>query len=469
MSFRTPASLLKQASALIEERTGIAIHGQFYPTLDELLAALSREDTLTYLERLRSSRETDPAWQELIRTLTIGETYFLREQAHFLLLRSRVLPDLIEQRRKQGSLYLNLWSVGCASGEEPYSLAITLCEILPDIDQWTIRLVGTDLNAAALHIARRGVYRKWAFRHTDLDFQVQYFDPTAEGLQIKPRIRELVAFRHANLFNGPPMPQFDIILSRNVLLYFNSTHARRAETLFYDALIPGGWLFMGQAEGIHHQRERWIAHMISGGMVYQKSPLMLNTAHSAAARQPASPAMADDANPARTQPHDRFTYNAALRAIQREDYNEAEQRLRGFLAAKPNHAPAHLLRAYIQASRRQLSEAHATVDTALRLNPLLADAHYLRALLLIEEGKMAEAHKALRATLYSRRDHPLASFMLGNIYAQIGELVRANRLWENTRRAIANLEADSPISDISDITAGQLSALVNEQLRGWQA
>jgi chemotaxis protein methyltransferase CheR len=465
MPTRTPATLLKQASALIEERTGIAIHGQFYPALDELLAALSREDAVTYLQRLRDSRETDSAWQKLIETLTIGETYFLREEAHFQLLQNRVLPELIKQRRKQGSLHLNLWSVGCASGEEPYSLAITLHEILPDIEQWTIRLVGTDLNAAALHMARRGVYRKWAFRHTDLDFQVQYFDPTSDGLQIKPHIRELVSFRHANLFNGPPMPQFDIILSRNVLLYFSSAHARRAETLFYDALIPGGWLFMGQAEGIHHQRERWIAHMVSGGMVYQKSPLMLNTAHSTTPRQPHSPA---GTHSVRTKPQNRLSYNAALRALQREDFDEAEQRLSGFLAEKPDHAPAHLLRAYIQASRRRLSEAHATVDTALRLNPLLADAHYLRALLLIEEGKTAEARKALRATLYSQRNHPLASFMLGNICAQIGELVRANRYWENTRCAIIDLAADSPVSDISDITAGQLNALVNEQLRGWQ-
>jgi chemotaxis protein methyltransferase CheR len=276
-----------------------------------------------------------------------------------------------------------------------------------------------------------------------------------------------VTFRHANLFDGSPLPQFDLILCRNVMLYFSSAHARRAETLLYNALAPDGWLLLGQAESIRHQRERWITHLIPGAPVYQK--------HIQAAAETQNhdlvPVMISVKSPpstGRLRQRQRYKYDDAVLAIQHELYDDAEHLLSQLLTEQPAHAPAHLLLACVFANRHQLAEAHARLDAALRLDPLLADGHYLRAMLLLEEGKMAEVREALRAVLYSQRNHPLASFMLGNIYARSGQLPRAVHYWENARRAITSLKPDSPVSDISHITAGQLNALVGEQLNGWR-
>lgn len=469
--------LSRQIGDLIEARTGIVIHAQMRITLDELLSTLPAGDAEAYLEKLRTSRETDPTWQVLIKALTIGETYFLRDQAHFDLLRNHILPELINRRREAGALHLNLWSVGCASGEEPYSLAITLRELLPDLERWTIRLVGTDLNAAALHVARRGVYRKWAFRHTSFDFQQRYFDQVPNGLQIKSEVRDMVTFRHMNLLAGPPLPRLDIIMSRNVLLYFNPATARRAESIFYDALSPLGWLFLGQAEALRHERDRWQMGTFPGVPVYQRPGLnghqRSENGESGGHLDEAAPNVRinpgqreDDDSPATNAALARL-YDDAAAALRAGALDDAERLARQLLERRPASASASMLLGAVCADRNRKDEARAYIDQALSIDPLLADAHYLRALVLLEDDQPTEAAIALHAALYSERNHPLAAFMLGNLHAGRGEIRRAMRLWENALNVAADLPAESALCDISDITAGQLAALTREQLQGW--
>lgn len=461
----TITSPILQTSDLIEQRTGLAVGVQFRTELETILQSQARGDLVGYLETLRASKETAPVWQNLINALTIGETYFMRDQAHFNLLRSPILTELIARRRQENQLHLNVWSAGCASGEEAYSLAITIYETLPDLANWTVRIIGSDLNAHALHIARRAVYRKWAFRHTDIDFQNRYFDPTADGLQIKPAIREMVTFRHANILHGAPLPQIDVIFCRNVMLYFGDAQTRRVENLLFDVLAPGGWLLLGQAETLCHNRERWLTHLFPGAPVYQKS------LKSGLIKSGEFPYQQYEALPPIQSTISRLqlTHGDAVQAIQQEEYERAEHLLVDLLHIIPNNAPTHTLLACVFANRNLIQEAHAQLDIALRLDPLLADGHYLRALLYVNEGRPLEAKKSLHATLYCQRSHPLASFVLGNLYAQDGELVKATKHWENSRRAVNNLQSDSPVSNISNTTAGQLRRMVEDQLEGWTA
>jgi chemotaxis protein methyltransferase CheR len=468
MSNYAVPTLIKQACHLVEARTGIAVHTQLQETLEDILFPLSETEAIAYLNNLESRRETDPIWQKLIEALTIGETYFLRDESHFELLRTRLLPTLIAKQREEGQLEINLWSVGCATGEEPYSLAITLQEMLEDIADWTINIIGTDINGAALHTARRGVYRKWAFRHTDMDFQGNYFDQTVEGLQIKSHIQRMVSFRHANLFENPPLSRFDLILARNVLLYFSDEPAKRAEGLFYSLLSPGGWLVLGASEVIRDHPEQWIEFPKNGSSIYQK-PMKSNRKRTSQLKpvngaHTIQPVVVNNG----TFTHHLNAYEAAMRAIHHEAYDGAETLLSEMLSQTPSNAPARLLMAYILANRDRRMDAHTHLDMALNYDPLLADAHYLRALLYTEDGKTQDAINALRAAIYCQRNHPLASFMLGNLNAQAGEIEKAIRHWENARRAIDKLQPDSPVSDISDMTAGQLRTLVSEQIEGWR-
>ncbi|MEQ8674530.1 MAG: CheR family methyltransferase [Aggregatilineales bacterium] len=461
MPYRSPVI---EASDIIEERIGLAARTQFNADLTTLLREFGERDIHAYLERLRNTRETSEEWQALIRALTIGETYFRREETHFNLLRNHVLPQIIEKRRASGDLHLNIWSVGCASGEEPYSLAITLYETLPDLSDWTIRLIGTDLNESSLKAARHGIYRKWAFRHTDIDFQNLYFDPANDGLQIKPHIREMVTFRASNVLKGAPLPQCDILMCRNVLLYFSHKAAGQAESIFYNALMPGGWLLLGQAEAIRDKRAQWLTHLFPGAPVYQKPSEKLKLKpgefavkqHDKLATQPIKKVQLENAS-----------LDGAMTAIKEEQYDEAERLLVSLIGAHPANPEFHVMLGYVYANRHEHAEAFAQIDTALSINPLTADAHYLQAMLHMEEGRMDDAEKALKATLYCQRNHPLASFVIGNLYAQSGLFINAQRHWENAKQAVSSLAPDSPISDISDMTAGRLKTLVGEQLAGW--
>lgn len=459
-----PASLTMQASAMIESRIGIAVHSQFRGVLDEVLLSLSGGDVVAYIEELDQSRETSAKWQVLVDALTIGETYFLRDESHFHLLRNHIFPGIIARHREDKDYCINVWSVGCASGEEPYSLAITLHELLTDIQNWTVRLVGTDINSKALHTARRGVYRKWAFRHTDLDFQGRYFDPTPAGLQIKPIIRQMVTFQHANLFTPTARPSFDLILCRNVLLYFSEEHTRRAETLFHNALTPGGWLLLGHAETIRGNPDPWVANKHSGTPIYQKAKTSLNSVF----HVQQSRASTLKRTTAELQALIFTTYQEAAKALQDEEYDAAESLIHELLSVDKEHAPGHVLMASIEANRGRMMEAHQRLDVALEVNPLLADGYYLRALLYMEEDEIADASKALHAALYCHRYHPLALFMLGNILGQNGQIARATRYWETARQAISHVPSDDPVSDISNTTAGQLDAMARQQLDGWK-
>jgi chemotaxis protein methyltransferase CheR len=457
MTFHPYHPLVAQIGTLIEQRTGLAVNDQFRRELEPLLRGIANGGLDGYLRELRESPETSPAWQKLIYTLTIGETYFFRDQSHFRLLREHLLPTFALQRRLTPKPQLSIWSAGCATGEEPYSIAMTLYESFPDWQRWAINLYGTDLNIASLQAAERGIYRKWSFRHTDDTVRARYFAETDLGWQINANIKAMVNFRHANLFAGSPLPQMDVIFCRNVLIYIEDEHIHQLEDMFFNTLAPGGWLLLGQAEAIHFRRERWQTHVFPGTVVYQKpeaTPRFAPQLHT----QP------DLDITHASKPKTIANYRDAVRAFQQDDRAEAERLLAELLSQDPQHIQAHILLASIFASRRAMPEAHAHLDRAIKIDSLNADAHYLRALLLLEENKKGDARKEVEAALYCRPTHPLALLMMGNLHAQAGELKRAHRAWEKARTAASILPPNSPISDLSDLTASGLDALIGHRL-----
>lgn len=452
MITQRPNTIESQLAMYIESRTGIAVMTKLQHVFYDVLQSQAKGDLSAYLQRLTNTAYTDPEWQTIIQALTIGETYFMREKAHFDLLKNEILPPLIAKRRESGNLYLNIWSAGCASGEEAYSLAILLYELLPDLAQWNIYLLGTDLNGRSLSLAREGVYREWAFRQVDNPFKQAYFDPVPEGLRIKSFLAGRVSFRHVNILETTPSPQFDIILCRNVLLYFSQTNALKAEAIFHGALAPYGVLVLGHAEMIR-QRDLWTIYTQNDTAIYIKGRHF--------------PSELDElnANKAPTQLLLQSVYEQAVNAIQTEQHTQAETLIRELLLAEPHNAGGHLLIAVVFANQKKNDEAHFHLDLALDYNPLLADAHYMRAMLHWEAGQMGQAEESLRAALYSQRNHPLASWMMGDYQHKMGAEARAVHHWLNAQRAIKPLLPECPICVVSPMLAGQLGDILAEKLK----
>ncbi len=449
----TPATelLVNEASAIIEQRIGLSVRKQFPHELPAILLDVGGGDLSWLVTALRQQPEQAPVWQALMRALTIGETYFFRDEPTFQRLRQYILPDLIARRRQQERFELAVWSAGCATGEEAYSIAILLHELLPDRARWKIRLVASDINVQALEQAQQGIYRDWAFRHNPQRLQQAYFEPVPTGWQIRPLIRQMVQFEHGNLLT-PPAASFDLILCRNVLIYFDRDAVFRLEDMLYAALNPGGWLALGQSEALRGPRDRWLKPEAEASRWYQKPA------------QAAPKATTISSPPADQQPLEQ-RFLTAQQALYQDQPTTAEEILHELLAQNPRHTRAHTLLASLLASRGQLSAAHNHLDHALRADSLLADAHYLRAILFMEEEQHDLAWQALRSALYCQRDHLLTIFMTGTIYAKSGDTRRALREWEKARQAADQLPADTLISDLSDMTAASFSLLVSSQIR----
>ena len=192
--------------------------------------------------------------ETLARQLTVGETYFFRDKKSFELIEGKILPDLI-QKRREADRYLWIWSAGCATGEEPYSIAMLLSRLIPDIEDWNITVLATDINASFLQKAAKGIYGEWSFRDVPSGVKEVFFKKAGKDLfELLPEVRTAVTFTYLNLSEDayPSLTNntngMDVILCRNVLMYFTEKSQREVVGKLYRCLVKGGWLMVSPAE-----------------------------------------------------------------------------------------------------------------------------------------------------------------------------------------------------------------------------
>jgi chemotaxis protein methyltransferase CheR len=437
---------LTRIGALVQQRLGLAPSRLVQTGLAGAIDDLAAGDFPGLVTALTQQPLSDSLWQHLIRALMIGETYFLRNRAHLDVLRRSIAPEWITQLKHERVI----WSAGCATGEEIYSLAMILRECLNGNTHPNLRLIGTDINARALQAAERGVYREWALRHTEADFRQRYFDPVEDGMQIKPFIRQMVTLRQMNILDGPPMPQVDLIVCCNVLLYFTQPAVQQVEDLLFETLAPEGWLMLGATEVIRTGAGRWITRRFGDVALYQK-PSHLSAYRPVREPQPDPSAEAQTA------------YQQAVTALRLKEYDEALHCLAEVFKAQPSHAAARVLRGCILANQGHLAQAEAEIEAALSANPMQADAHYLKGVLLLEHGRDAAAIDSLKAALYCQPGHPLAGMILSHLYLKAHKPERARRIRESVLHALESAQPNRPVSDVSDLTVESVRDFLSEQ------
>lgn len=272
----SPADLAR-FRGLIHDRSGLDFPPSRQADLEQVLGHTLRRSGLRDADALfallTDGARAEPILQATIASLTVGETYFFRHQPQFHALERHILPELIARRRP--TRQLRLWSAGCATGEEPYSLAILLERLLPDLADWNILLLATDLNPHALAKAQHGCYGEWSFRHVPAEIKSNYFVARGAEFEIHPRLRSRVTFARLNLVEEV-FPSFhtqtcglDLILCRNVLIYFRDEMVRRVAGRFYQSLAEDGWLVVGHAEASQAVFDRFTAQNFPGTVVYR--------------------------------------------------------------------------------------------------------------------------------------------------------------------------------------------------------
>jgi len=238
---------------LLEERTGQKLTSNRRWRIGTALAGLFRQHGITSIEQL-VVQLTQPGQaalaQEVIEALLNNETYFFRDRAMFDHLNMRVLPGLQEQR--MASRKISIWSVGCSTGQEALSLAMLFAESKARWADWTIDILGTDVSSSVIDKARMGRYTHFEVqRGLGVSQMLSFFEETAQGWQARDNLLRLIRFERHNLLDIPPNPgEFDIILCRNVLLYFDAETRERAFAQLSRAMAPDALLMLGAGETV---------------------------------------------------------------------------------------------------------------------------------------------------------------------------------------------------------------------------
>jgi len=202
----------------------------------------------TYREYMRLL--DDAEYEKLFETLTINLSYFFRDASTFKTLREKVLKPLLREKAEFGNRVVRIWSAGCASGEEPYSVAILLYELLgKELKDWRIRILATDLDVGALEKAKKGIYSQFSLKGVNARCVERYFEPLPRGeYALKPEIIKMVKFEQHDLIADPPPRHLDLILCRNVLIYFSRQQQEKLLHAFHQALNKRGYLVIGKTE-----------------------------------------------------------------------------------------------------------------------------------------------------------------------------------------------------------------------------
>jgi len=262
--FRTIAGMVKQRTGIVINETKRAfVHGR----LGRRLRVLGLADFSDYCRLLKSpAGETE--CDALVTAITTNHTNFLREPHHFEYSSQTVLPAIVD-RGGEGDRRLRIWSAGCSSGEEPYTLAITLCDFGARLNGWDAKILATDLDTNMVAHAAAGIYEANRMDPVPVPIRKRYFAAQPDGrVRIEPGPRALITFKQLNLLEHWPMAgPFDVIFCRNVVIYFDKPTQRRLFDRYADLLKPDGWLFVGHSESLNNVSDRF---KLVGRTIYRR-------------------------------------------------------------------------------------------------------------------------------------------------------------------------------------------------------
>src|SRR5437764_14576046 len=262
---------LSEIRGLIETRSGIL----FDESRERFFSTRVREHieakTLAHgTDLLRLIKNSNVEYDALLQRLLTQETSFFRYPAIYEVLEKKVLPELHMKKFWENPRSLRIWSAGCATGEEPYSVAVTIADALEFADAWNIHILATDISRQALDHAERGIYPKRELNTLNPKQLDAYFTKSGEDFKVKPKIRNMVTFAPLNLAQAVYMGRFDVIFCMNVLIYFSDERRSALIQRFYEYLEPGGYLFLGHAESVAKSQVKFEPIVVGDSLIYQK-------------------------------------------------------------------------------------------------------------------------------------------------------------------------------------------------------
>lgn len=469
---RSPSvSEVARFRSLVLDRFGLACAANgadfLVEILEQRLAAVG-VDAERYLDRL--SQEGAAELGELAQRLTVNETFFFRNKSHFRALTELVMPAIIARCR--GTRQLNILSAGCASGEEPYSLALVIRDALADLDTWTVNIVGADLSPKMIEKATRGCYSSWSLRATSDSVRNRHFRQNEKEFILDPDVVSMVRFYERNLLTPDPQlwrpSSYHLVFCRNVLMYLTPERAREVVEHIAECLVPGGYLFLGHAETLRgvtqafqlcHSHETFyyqkggndelpkianrLEHkslpVVTPAIVVEGAASWIDAIQRSSQRiaQLGAPAASSDTPQAVAVAASRaWDLGLVLEAMRHERYSEAQALLAALPAEAHRDPDALLLRAILLTNSGDLAEAETTCTQLLALDSLNAGAHYVLALCREHATDHAGAAEHDQSAIYLDPSFAMPHLHLGLMARRSGNAVTARR---ELKQAIALL------------------------------
>lgn len=438
-----------------QERLGELTH-----KLDSLSKRMGYDDAADCIDTLLAGRMSEEHLNLLIETITVGETYFFREPETIEAISSIILPDIAKTRERR----LRIWIAGCATGEEAYTVAMFLHTRCPDLLDWNISILATDINNTFLAKARKGIYSSWSFRTIPTHYKSRYFHRRSDGrFELDETIRRMVRFVRINLVNGHfpsssnSTADLDLILCRNVLMYFAPEMIRAIIARLARSLNDLGWLVVSQAE--------YSDYFIMDFDPVQAGNIFLYRKKGADKTEPfpAAPPPSVSLSRAAKLPRQRHKKSALI----------SENNISTIVTTRKQPKEAAPLRqvtptleeilkqARLLADQGRLKDALSRCEEGIAANNLVAYGHYLYAAILQELGRLDDARMALRKVLYLEPDLVMAIYTLGTIEQKLGNRREALNHFDKAARMLSAYQDDQLLPEAEGLTVGHLKEFID--------
>lgn len=428
---------------------------QIIAQINDLMAMLGINET-TYLKGLHAAVES--ITRETIRAITVKESYFFRDTSLFSYFKQSFLPALIQKKRQQSDYQLAFWSAGCALGEEIYSVAITLTELIPDIQRWKIKLYATDINHFALDLARKGIYTRSSIRTLDATVIEKYFEKRDSFYYLHSNLRDMVTFEYGNLSKlvEQSLP-YDVIFCRNVFIYLDKKSIEYALNFFYKSLTDDGVLFLSPTDLVTYCKHPFTVDLNNGIYCLRKQQIVPEIKVVLPQKKQFPPyTQKKPFNPHYTTSEKKKSEDLNTISVLLADkkYNEVLKAIDSYKCECGENALLLRYQGEALIGMADHEKALHYLQKSIELNALDATSHFFKGLAEIDVKQSMKAIESLKKALYLKPTFPEALYYLGLLYVQSDQKERGIKLLENALSQVRN----TPNADVND---EQISAAIS--------
>ncbi len=490
---------------LIREMCGIKIFDHQIDKVRETVCKSCNNfnfpDCESYIKNLQQQSFGSTIKEDLIAGITVGESYFFRDKAQMEFLENKLLPDLIQKRREQGSLHLRIWSAGCSDGQELYSIAILLHQLLPDLEKWNLHLLGTDINVDALSRAIKGQYRKWSFRSIDDEIRDKFFTEKKNYWQIDNSILKLAKFSYLNLYtdNFPSISSeiniMDLILCRNVFIYFDKFTTKVVMDKFYHSLSSRGYLLQSASDLQDLTIRNFEHHYIDSTSYFLKSEVSeeyqlsdniegydnsfhdesvsekneyiideLKIIHPEITTTQKESPQEVIINPLTPYEDKKKHYSNIIKFFNAGMWADALIHINKRIELGDDNSMIWQFKAKSLANLGQSEKALNAIELSINLEPSDKHSHFLKALIYMDFKDLNGYEESLRRTLYLDRHFLEANYHMGHLLFLQGKHNKGVLYLESALEIAENEDPLRFLHDSAGMSHGRMAAILRREL-----